>query len=230
MQRFILSFVFIIASFTIIQAQSKFTIGLGVSQSIFVPTTAENEFYENDNYLSPHLHLKYEPFSFGKFSAQVQGSLYQKKIGIASKEKTQDGLFNVTTFRHQHLATDLVLSVAYNIPISETYQFRPRLGYFFSYNFYRTYVALYREESGVTIGNDIGMFEADEAPSFFNSGFVTGFSFDRLKNNHSISLFADAYISPVEVFDEPLSYERVGESGEIQGKYHHVTIGIRYGF
>ncbi|MFK7949568.1 MAG: hypothetical protein AB8G11_18395 [Saprospiraceae bacterium] len=227
MQKFVLSTVFVIFSLSLMNAQSKFTVGLGASQSIFVPTTEENSIYENDNYLSPHLHFKYEPISFGRFSGQVQANFYIKYIGIASKEKNQEEL-SIARFKYEYLSTDLVLSVIYNHPISETLLFKPRLGYFFSYNHYSTIIEHYHSGSGVSIGNDIGRFDLFEGSSFTNSGIMAGFSFDRLKNR-SISLFADFYFSPQDVLPEVIVYHRDGVGGEIQGEFHYLNVGIRYG-
>lgn len=226
MKKIIFSLVFIAASFTIVQAQSKFSIGLGASQSIFVPTQ-ENDSYESNNYLSPHLHLRYEPFSFGKFSTSVQANFYIKNIGVISKERNDEYL-SIARFKYEYLATDLVLSVAYDHQISETLLFRPRLGYFFSYNHYNNIIEHYHQGSGVSVGNDIGRFELSETPFFTNYGLVTGFSFDWLKNR-SISLFADFYLSPQDVLPEAIVYNRNGQGGEIQGQYHYVNVGMRYG-
>ena len=227
MKKIILSFVFIIASFTIINAQSKFMVGLGASGNLFVQSNPTPDF-ENHNSILPHLHFKYEPLSFGQFSAQVQANFYAKQIGFSNSYVNNQGGKTTFGFIYEHLATDLVVSVAYNHSITETLLFKPRLGYFLSHNHFFNTKSTYSVSGGTDGSTNVVKVDFSETSSYFHSGIMAGFSFERLKNR-SISLFADVYITPRNIFSDPLVFEINGFENELQGKYHYLNIGIRYG-
>lgn len=227
MQKFIFSCLFIVASITFINAQSKFTLGIGVSGSLFIQAQ-DDPYLSSFSFVSPHVHLKYEPFSFGRFSGQVQANFYSKKIGLGTRYENLQGGINREGFSSLFLSGDLVLSVAYNHPISKTLNFQPRLGYFFSFNQLLGNEIYSGTSGGGGTSNFIIDIELEETPFFFYPGIMTGFSIDRFKNR-SFIFFMDFYISPRNSFTEPLVYKINGEETRLQGKFHYVNVGIRYG-
>lgn len=226
MQKFILSIVFVLFSLTVTNAQSKFTVGLGASGSLFVPS--ENHLLDARNSILPHLHFQYEPFSVGRFSGQIQANFYSKQIGLYRSYDNDQGGTTVEGFHYQHLATDLVLSVLYNQPVSENVSFRPRIGYFFSFNHFMDATQRFGVFGGGSTNSSGTTFGLSEPSAYFHPGIMAGFSFDRIKNR-SISLFADVYLTPRDIFNDPLTFLIDGQQEELQGKFHYLNVGIRYG-
>lgn len=227
MQKFILSIVLTIFSLTVMKAQSKFSVGLGASANVFIQSTPD-PYFNSHNYILPHLHFKYEPFTYNRFSGQVQANFYSKRIGLSTTYESNQGGTIVEGFYYQHLATDLVLSVAYKQPISKHLSFQPRLGYFFSYNHFFDATQQTGVSGGGSTASNFGIVNFSEATSYFHPGVMAGFSVDKLKNR-SISLFADVYLTPRDIFSAPLTYQIDGQQPqELQGKFHYLNVGIRY--
>lgn len=177
----------------------------------------------------PHFQYSFETYdklSRG-YRGNVQMNFYKKEIRLGTSYR--DGNSKVKYgFAHEYLSSDIVLSVSYDFR-KGYYIFKPRLGYFFSFNHYIG-STVYSQNTGGTGQSQIsfGAIEVEDASNLFYPGILAGFSLYNSKiAQRNIALFADFYFTPTDIFNDSLRFSVDGFLLELQGKLHHLNVGCR---
>lgn len=180
----------------------------------------------------PHFHLKLETPDLMRFVGQIQTNFYTKQIRLGYRYQLTSGGKVTEGFHHDYFSSDVVLSAMYNHRINGTTRFRPRLGFFVSFNQY-VGTTEYSGVSGFGSNSNIQAqysfdIETDESPFFIYPGIFLGFSILKYSNRgRGYSLFTDFYFAPRNIFSNPFSYSLNGDLMELQGKYHYLNLGLR---
>lgn len=226
-------FIFLLATNSLNAQIKGLSIGFGGSVNYFQSVKAP--FLEHFSQVLPHFHLKFETIETIKLKGQIQANFYTKQIRFGYQYDLVTGGKITEGFHHDYVSSDIVLSTAFDYRTKGGIRLQPRLGFFVSFNQYlgtTEYTALSGWHGFNSTSNSQSMYsfeiETDESPFFIYPGVFTGFSI--LKNNkkgRAFSIFTDLYLAPRNIFSNPFKYSLNGDSMELQGKYHYLSIGFR---
>jgi hypothetical protein len=235
---------FLLISFLIIvgttaNAQVRFSVGVGAATNHFQNSIENlNLVYENQSVTLPHFHIQtaMKPNPESRFIGMIQWNIMPKQIRFDNPKYVSDGSIITDSYYHLYGSLEMELAIGYEIPIRKL-TLVPQVGFFVSGNYYST-TSKYKKITeypnvGYLTHTSYGSsrsFSGQQSDFSLYSGFSFGLSLNKkTKNNRTIGLFTNAYLTPSEMLEEPLEMVLDNLPIQVQGKYQYVNIGLRFG-